>query len=79
MPASRLAPCASHRPRQVLARLLDGSEMLEFKQEYGSSLITGFARIQGYQVGVVANDGVLLSESAVKVRRNRRRNRRGEA
>ena len=36
-------------------------------QEYGSSLITGFARIKGYQVGVVANDGVLFSESAVKV------------
>ena len=52
--------------RKVLARILDGSELLEFKREYGSSLITGFARIHGYQVGIVANDGILFSESAVK-------------
>jgi len=52
--------------RKILARLLDGSELLEFKAEYGPTLITGFARIQGYQVGVVANDGILFSESSVK-------------
>mmetsp|Transcript_3371 Transcript_3371/g.8416 ORF Transcript_3371/g.8416 Transcript_3371/m.8416 type:complete len:567 (-) Transcript_3371:316-2016(-) len=52
--------------RKIMARLLDGSELMEFKAEYGQTLITGFGSIHGYQVGVVANDGVLFSESAVK-------------
>lgn len=52
--------------RKILARILDDSSLSEFKAEYGTSLITGFARINGYSVGVVANDGVLFSESAIK-------------
>ena len=52
--------------RQIIERIVDGSEMHEFKAEYGSTLITGFAHINGYQVGLVANDGILFSESSVK-------------
>ena len=52
--------------RQIIERLVDGSAMHEFKAEYGSTLITGFAHINGYQVGIVANDGILFSESSVK-------------
>ena len=52
--------------REIIARLTDGSEMHEFKAEYGTTLITGFAHIGGYQVGIVANDGILFSESAQK-------------
>jgi len=52
--------------REVIARLVDGSEFDEFKARYGSSLVTGFARIHGYQVGIIANNGVLFSESAMK-------------
>jgi 3-methylcrotonyl-CoA carboxylase beta subunit len=52
--------------REVIARLVDGSRFAEFKKEYGSTLVTGFARIQGHPVGIVANNGVLFSESAMK-------------
>eukprot|EP00123_Amoebidium_parasiticum_P022539 comp8961_c0_seq1/m.4155 comp8961_c0_seq1/g.4155 ORF comp8961_c0_seq1/g.4155 comp8961_c0_seq1/m.4155 type:complete len:578 (-) comp8961_c0_seq1:601-2334(-) len=52
--------------RQVIARLVDGSRFDEFKELYGTSLITGFARLYGYPVGIVANNGVLFSESALK-------------
>jgi len=52
--------------REVIARIVDGSELDEFKQEYGATLVTGFARIWGYPVGVVANNGILFSESALK-------------
>ena len=52
--------------REVIARLVDGSRMQEFKARYGASLVTGFARIFGYPVGIIANDGVLFSESALK-------------
>jgi len=52
--------------RKLIARLVDGSELSEFKAEYGKTLVTGFAHIHGYQVGIVANDGILFSESAVK-------------
>ena len=52
--------------REVLARILDGSELDEFKPLYGPTLVTGFARIWGYRVGIVANNGVLFSESAQK-------------
>jgi acetyl-CoA carboxylase carboxyltransferase component len=52
--------------REVLARILDGSAMHEFKPRYGQTLICGFARIMGHQVGVLANDGILFSESALK-------------
>ncbi|HEV7624045.1 MAG TPA: carboxyl transferase domain-containing protein [Amnibacterium sp.] len=53
-------------PREVLARLVDGSRFTEFKAEYGTTLVTGFARIHGHPVGIVANHGVLFSESALK-------------
>lgn len=52
--------------REILARILDGSELDEFKHHYGSSVICGFAQIEGYRVGIIANDGILFSESALK-------------
>ena len=52
--------------RQVIARIVDGSEFHEFKAEYGNTLITGFARIDGHPVGIIANNGVLFGESAQK-------------
>lgn len=52
--------------REVLARLVDGSELQEFKARYGATLICGFARIYGHLVGILANDGILFSESALK-------------
>ena len=52
--------------REVIARIVDGSRMHEFKPLYGQTLVTGFARIHGYPVGIVANNGVLFSESALK-------------
>ncbi|ODM20785.1 putative methylcrotonoyl-CoA carboxylase beta chain, mitochondrial [Aspergillus cristatus] len=51
---------------EVIARIVDGSEFAEFKRDYGSTLITGFARIYGHQVGIVANNGILFSESSLK-------------
>jgi len=51
---------------EVIARIVDGSRFHEFKARYGSTLVTGFARIHGYLVGIVANNGVLFSESALK-------------
>ena len=56
----------SYDVREVIARLVDGSEMQEFKSLYGTTLITAFARIHGYRVGIVANNGILFSESALK-------------
>ena len=52
--------------KEVIARITDGSEFHEFKPEYGSTLITGWARIHGFPVGILANQGVLFSESANK-------------
>ena len=52
--------------REVIARTVDGSEFDEFKARYGMTLVTGFARIWGYPVGIVANNGILFSESALK-------------
>ncbi|UPO77759.1 carboxyl transferase domain-containing protein [Arthrobacter sp. Helios] len=52
--------------REIIARLTDGSEFHEFKKEYGTTLVTGFARLHGHRVGIVANNGVLFSESAQK-------------
>ena len=52
--------------REVIARLVDGSEFDEFKQLYGTTLICGFAHLFGYPVGIVANNGILYSESALK-------------
>jgi 3-methylcrotonyl-CoA carboxylase beta subunit len=52
--------------REVIARLVDDSALHEFKREYGPTLLTGFARLHGHPVGIVANNGVLFSESALK-------------
>ena len=52
--------------REVIGRLVDGSRFQEFKKEYGATLVTGFARIHGHPVGIVANNGVLFAESALK-------------
>ncbi|KAL0133896.1 hypothetical protein PUN28_001086 [Cardiocondyla obscurior] len=52
--------------KEVIARIVDGSKFHEFKAQYGETLVTGFAKIYGYPVGIVANNGVLFSESALK-------------
>jgi acetyl-CoA carboxylase carboxyltransferase component len=52
--------------REVIARIVDGSRFDEFKQRYGPTLVTGFARLNGMAIGVIANNGVLFSESALK-------------
>ncbi len=62
-------PADSRQPfdiREVIARVVDGSEFDEFKALFGDTLVCGFARIHGYPVGIVANNGILFSESAVK-------------
>ena len=56
----------SYDVREVIARVVDGSEFDEFKARYGMTMVTGFARLCGYPVGIVANNGVLFSESALK-------------
>jgi len=52
--------------REIIARIVDGSDFDEFKARYGTTLVCGFARIYGYPVGIVANNGILFSESALK-------------
>jgi 3-methylcrotonyl-CoA carboxylase beta subunit len=52
--------------REVITRIVDGGEFAEFKAEYGATLVTGFARVHGHPVGIIANNGVLFSESAMK-------------
>ena len=62
-------PTTTRQPmpaRELIARMVDGSELDEFKSRYGTTLVCGFARIHGYPVGILANDGVLYSESAQK-------------
>jgi 3-methylcrotonyl-CoA carboxylase beta subunit len=64
-----IIPVDTRKPydvREVIARLVDGSRMHEFKSRYATTLVTGFARIYGYPVGIIANNGVLFSESALK-------------
>jgi acetyl-CoA carboxylase carboxyltransferase component len=56
----------SYDVREIIARLVDGSQFQEFKARYGVTLVTGFARIHGYPLGIIANNGVLFSESALK-------------
>jgi len=56
----------SYDVREVIARVVDGSEFGEFKQLYGTTLVCGFAHIHGYPVGIIANNGILFSESALK-------------
>jgi 3-methylcrotonyl-CoA carboxylase beta subunit len=57
---------APYEVREVIARIVDGSRFDEFKQLYGATLVTGFARIWGYPVAILANNGILFSESALK-------------
>lgn len=57
---------APYDVHEVIARLVDGSTFHEFKKDYGTTLVTGFARIHGHPVGIVANNGVLFSESSLK-------------
>jgi acetyl-CoA carboxylase carboxyltransferase component len=52
--------------REVIARLVDGSEFAEFKERYGETLVCGWARIEGYPVGILANNGILFSSSSLK-------------
>ncbi|MFC4014557.1 carboxyl transferase domain-containing protein [Nonomuraea purpurea] len=64
-----IVPADTRQPydvREVIARIVDGSRLLEFKAEYGSTLVTGFAHLHGHPVGIVANNGILFSESAMK-------------
>ena len=64
-----IAPADTRKPydvRQVIARIVDGSELDEFKALYGATLVCGFAHICGYPVGILANNGILFSESALK-------------
>jgi 3-methylcrotonyl-CoA carboxylase beta subunit len=64
-----IIPSDTRKPydvRELIARLVDGSSLDEFKPRYGTTLVTGFARLWGYPVGVIANNGILFSESAHK-------------
>ena len=64
-----IVPSTSRKPydvREVIARITDASEFDEFKQLYGTTLVCGFSRIFGYPVGILANNGILFSESALK-------------
>ena len=64
-----VVPADTRKPydvREVIARVTDGSRFDEFKERYGNTLVTGFARLQGFLVGILANNGVLFSESALK-------------
>jgi 3-methylcrotonyl-CoA carboxylase beta subunit len=64
-----IIPADTRKPydvREVIARIVDGSDLDEFKQNYGTTLVTGFARIWGYPIGILANNGILFSESALK-------------
>ncbi|WP_158046038.1 carboxyl transferase domain-containing protein [Skermanella pratensis] len=64
-----IIPSDTRKPfdvREVIARIVDGSEFDEFKQLYGTTLVCGFAHIFGYPVGIIANNGILFSESALK-------------
>ena len=64
-----IVPRDSRQPfdvREIVARIVDGSEFHEFKAIYGTTLVTGFARLHGYPVGILANNGILFSESALK-------------
>src|SRR6266852_5835030 len=63
VPADRRTP---YDVRDVIARIVDGSEFAEFKELYGQTLICGFAHIHGYPIGILANNGILFSESALK-------------
>ncbi len=59
-------PRHTYDVHEVIARLVDGSEFHEFKERYGETLVCGFARLEGYPVGILANNGILFSESSLK-------------
>jgi 3-methylcrotonyl-CoA carboxylase beta subunit len=59
-------PRTPYDVREIIARVVDGSRFAEFKAEFGQTLVTGFARVHGHPVGIVANNGILFSESAQK-------------
>ncbi|MFJ6215335.1 carboxyl transferase domain-containing protein [Streptomyces sp. NPDC092296] len=59
-------PRTPYDVREVIARVVDGSRFAEFKPDYGPTLVTGFARVHGHPVGIIANNGILFSESAMK-------------
>jgi 3-methylcrotonyl-CoA carboxylase beta subunit len=64
-----IVPTDTRKPfdvREIIARIVDGSEFSEFKARYGKTLVTGFAHIHGYPVGIVANNGILFAEAALK-------------
>ncbi len=64
-----IIPCdkrKSYDVHEIIARLVDGSEFHEFKELYGTTLVCGFARLMGFPVGIIANNGILFSESALK-------------
>ena len=64
-----IVPSDTRKPydvREVISRMVDSSRLDEFKQRYGTTLVTGFAHIGGYAVGILANNGILFSESALK-------------
>ena len=60
------APRTPYDVREVIARIADGSRFTEFKAEYGPTLVTGFARVYGHPVGIIANNGILFAETAMK-------------
>ena len=67
--ATASIPADTRKPydvREVIARIVDGSRFDEFKARYGTTLVTGFAHIHGKPVGIIANNGILFSESALK-------------
>src|SRR3954469_17509712 len=64
-----IIPADTRKPydvREIIARLVDASELDEFKQNYGTTLVTGFAHLHGYPVAILANNGILISESSLK-------------
>lgn len=64
-----LAPVDLKKPvdaRELIARIVDGSRFSEFKERYGTTIVTGFARIEGYPVGIIANNGFLTTEASLK-------------
>ena len=64
-----MIPTDTRKPfdvREIIARIVDGSEFDEFKARYGATLVTGFAHIEGMPVGIIANNGILFSESSLK-------------
>ena len=65
----QIIPKDSRKPydvREIIARIVDSSKFHEFKANYGTTVVCGFSKIMGYPVGIIANNGVLFSESSLK-------------